>query len=167
MIPGDRVYKIFTRRSIPRPHQGLVVIAPSDSEPSNRHAFQAPTLASPRPSEEDTPPPEPFLETPRPSPPEDELATIDRTLIEILARDPHPRETIDAAFRRKEQQVGEVFAGLTPAEARTIQGRLEAGLAADALARNFHRLAADRRQRLLAFLADAPRRIELARKSRP
>ncbi len=91
---------------------------------------------------------------------------LERTLIEILARDPELRETIDAAFRRKEQQVGDVFAALSPSDARALLERLEAGRDADSLSKHFSRFAVERRQRLLAFLADTPRRMELARKGR-
>ncbi len=83
---------------------------------------------------------------------------VERELIEILTRGPEPRETIDAAFHRKEGEIAAVFACLAPAQARAMSERLEAGLTTDTLSRHFTRLASARRKRLLAFLADLPRR---------
>jgi hypothetical protein len=65
-------------------------------------------------------------------------------------------------YRRKERELGVLFAALPVLEARTLHARLADPRRGDALADHFHRLVADRRTRLLGFLADARRRAALA-----
>jgi hypothetical protein len=82
----------------------------------------------------------------------------ERELLGLLESPPGPGETVDACFRRKEQRVAAMFAALSFAQARALHRRLAEPRPDDALAQRFHRLVAARRDRLLAFLADARRR---------
>jgi hypothetical protein len=103
-----------------------------------------------------TPPVE--VAPPAPAPP---LAP-DGALLAILDAAPAYGETIEAAFRRKEQQLLEAFAALSAEASRSLHARLCASAPDDAVAVRFARLVRDRRERLLAFLGDARRREALA-----
>ena len=83
---------------------------------------------------------------------------VERRLIQVLRGEPIPGETIDAEFRRKEQCIGAIFAGLSVLEARTLHRRLTLQSPSDVLAAEFSRLIEARRRRLLSFLVDARRR---------
>ena len=72
-------------------------------------------------------------------------------------------ETVSATYQRIEQELGTQFASLTVLQARELHRRLSTPRADDALATAFHRMVAERKGRLLAFLADARRREALAR----
>lgn len=76
----------------------------------------------------------------------------------LLAAEVRAGETIDAAFRRVEVEVATRFAELDPLEARALHQRLAMPVENDGLAARFGRLTLERRTRLLAYLADAPRR---------
>jgi hypothetical protein len=92
-------------------------------------------------------------------------AAPDHTECEILAVLDAPAnvgEAAEAAFRRKERELGAVFATLTTLESRALHTRLSNPKPDDAMAMRFVRLVADRRARLLAFLADARRREAIA-----
>jgi len=67
-------------------------------------------------------------------------------------------ETIETTFRRKEHELGALFAKLTVIECRALHKRLENPKAGDALALRFGAMISVRRARLLAFLQDARRR---------
>jgi hypothetical protein len=75
-----------------------------------------------------------------------------------------------AIFFLKERALMAVFASLTLAESRELLRRLNASTlsnpvaAADQLRVRFHTFVVERRTRLLAFLADAPRRAAIARR---
>jgi hypothetical protein len=84
--------------------------------------------------------------------------TLERRIINILESAPQFGETIEAAYRRKESALAEAFASFTRDDAATLQRRLERPRADDDLAQKFARLVVDRRTRLLAILADIPRR---------
>ena len=88
----------------------------------------------------------------------------ERELLDILGAP--ATGTARGAFRLKEHAVGAVFARLSPLQARALHHRLANPAEGDALAAAFGRLVAERRVRLLAFLADARRRaaIEAARR---
>ena len=86
-------------------------------------------------------------------------AVVERAILAILDS-PTAAETIEATFRRKERELGEIFAGLTVLESRALHKRLSD--ARDPLAIRFGRLVCARRERLLAFLADARRREAIA-----
>ena len=88
-------------------------------------------------------------------------AVIENYVARILETAPRHDETIDAAYRRKEAELGALFADLTPPEARALKRRLVSPAAADSLAAGFARLDPDRRARLLTFLGDARRREAL------
>jgi hypothetical protein len=94
-------------------------------------------------------------------------ATTEARITEILAEPARPGETIEAGFRRKELELGELFATLAPLEARALHRRLAGPAAAeDPLATRFMRLVTERRARLLAFLGDARRRAALRVRTR-
>ena len=76
----------------------------------------------------------------------------------ILARGQAVGDTIAEHYRRKEHELGAVFATLSIAESRALHRRLAIAATGDELAAAFLRLTADRRVRLLAFLADVRRR---------
>jgi hypothetical protein len=75
-------------------------------------------------------------------------------------------ETIEVAFRRKEQALVSLFAALGPRDALALHARLSSPREGDALAARFARLVRERRDRLLAFLADARRREAVAAASK-
>lgn len=89
-------------------------------------------------------------------------AAIENELVAILTGTPHPDETIEVAFTRKEHELRGVLARLTPLEARALHRRLSTSRGGDVLAMHFTRLVAARRTRLLSFLADARRREAVA-----
>lgn len=72
-------------------------------------------------------------------------------------------ETVELAFRRKERQLGELFATLSISESVDLHLRLSHPRAGDRVAELFGRLTVERRDRLVAFLASAPRRETLRR----
>jgi hypothetical protein len=82
----------------------------------------------------------------------------ERRIVEILVAPAPAWATIDAAFRHKEHELGCLFATLSVLEAGVLHRRLANPRSDDELAQHFLRLVADRRARLLAFLADARRR---------
>jgi len=144
--------KIFAhaphRRSLVRPGRvvPLVVVTATEED-----VLVAPPIAI-----------EPVVCEPRevsePEPIETIAAAIELTITDILASAPQFGETIDAAFRRKERALADVFGSLTRSEAATLQRRFIEPRTDDALAQRFARLVVDRRTRLLAVLADIPRR---------
>ena len=87
-----------------------------------------------------------------------EPMSCEQTIIDVLVTPPHYGETIEAAYRRKERELTELFATLARSEASMLLKRLSDPRTEDALAMRFARLVVDRRTRLLALLADAPRR---------
>ncbi|MBA3503456.1 MAG: hypothetical protein H0T65_24050 [Deltaproteobacteria bacterium] len=87
-----------------------------------------------------------------------ERMSCEQTIIDVLVTPPHYGETIEAAYRRKERELTELFANLGRGEAAVLLKRLSDPRTDDALATRFARLVVDRRTRLLALLADAPRR---------
>ena len=93
--------------------------------------------------------------------------SVDTRLLAILASGPGHGETLDAAFRRKEHELGALFATLDVAASRALHRRLTLPADDDLVAARFGQLISNRRARLLAFLADARRReaIAMARRS--
>ena len=87
-----------------------------------------------------------------------EQMSCEQTMIDVLTSSPHYGETIELAYRRKERELTELFATLARGEAATLHKRLSDPRDGDTLASRFARLVIDRRTRLLAILADAPRR---------
>jgi hypothetical protein len=88
--------------------------------------------------------------------------TVERDIVNIIEAPPHPGETTELAFRRKEHELGELFATLSVTESRTLHRRLSIASTNDQVAKAFGRMVAERRMRLLAFLADVRRREALA-----
>jgi hypothetical protein len=84
--------------------------------------------------------------------------SCEQTILDVLITPPHYGETIEAAYRRKERELTELFATLTRTEASVLLKRLSDPRTDDVLATRFSRLVVDRRTRLIALLADAPRR---------
>jgi hypothetical protein len=89
-------------------------------------------------------------------------SAADAALIAILEAPLAWGETLRDGFDRKEREFAFACAALPPSDARTLQTRLANPGAGDALAARFARLTAERRERLLDFLADARRREALA-----
>lgn len=87
-------------------------------------------------------------------------------IIAILARPTPNGELPSEAFRRKEQELGKLFAQLSAIDSLELDRRLTINAPADPIARLFTRLVPERRVRLIAFVRDARRREALAR-SRP
>jgi len=88
-------------------------------------------------------------------------AAVEAQVAHILASPSRPGETIELAFRRRERELGDAFAALSPIEAHVLHKRLASPRTTDVLAVQFSRLKLDRRQRLLAFLGDARRRAAM------
>jgi len=88
--------------------------------------------------------------------------SIERAIIDIIGAAPRAGETTELAFRRKEHELGDLFPTLSVIESRTLHRRLSNESASDTVAKAFGRMVADRRARLLAFLADVRRREAIA-----
>lgn len=87
---------------------------------------------------------------------------IEDAILTVLTAGPLPGETTSVAFQRKERELGARFAALTVVQSMDLHDRLSNPDDRDALARQFQRLVAERRARLLTFLADARRREAIA-----
>ena len=85
----------------------------------------------------------------------------DDAILTILAAPLRAGETAHAGFRRKEYELGTLFGQLPVDDTRTLHARLGNPRDGDLVAQRFHLLTAERRARLVAFLADAPRRAAL------
>jgi hypothetical protein len=83
---------------------------------------------------------------------------LDQRILVILMSGVEVGETVELAFRRKEHQLGELFATLSIAASRDLQKRLANPRSGDRVAELFGRMTVERRGRLIAFLADARRR---------
>jgi hypothetical protein len=90
------------------------------------------------------------------------LLPCEQELTAILCGERLPGEQIYDFFRRKEHAIGALFARLSVSEARTLHRRLANPVENDPLAPLWIRMISARRDRLLAFLADARRREALA-----
>ncbi len=88
----------------------------------------------------------------------DTTIDLDGVLMRLLSRSRDPHETVHDAFQRKELDLRSLFRALAPAAAAALHRRLTLPCADDPLALAFGRLIESRRIRLLAVLADAPRR---------
>lgn len=107
--------------------------------------------------------------TSAPAPAPAPIAEIDRRLLAVLDETAAVGESADALFRRKEHALGTLFAALPVPAALALHKRLTMPAVGDPLHARFSRLVAERRARLLAFLADAPRReaVDKARRPQP
>ena len=112
------------------------------------------------------PPASTIWEPPATSPPRavplPDTTVLDDRLIAILDAPLADRETIAVGYRNKEQALAAFFATLTILESRALHARLSDAKAGDVLVARFCRMTADRRGRLLDFLADARRREAIA-----
>lgn len=88
---------------------------------------------------------------------------LDHRLVQILEAAPAWNQTVDAAFRNKERALLEVFASLSCADATRLYHRLASPRAGDPVSSWLTRLVPERRARLLAYLAEAPRRAAVAK----
>lgn len=90
----------------------------------------------------------------------------DAALIAILEAPLRAGETALVGFARKEYELAAAFAQLPVVDAHLVRARLANPREGDELAARFHWLVAPRRDRLLAFLADARRRAAVAARAR-
>jgi hypothetical protein len=88
---------------------------------------------------------------------------LEHRLLEILEATPSPGCGAHTAFRLKEDQLTALFAGLAVADAHALQRRFTVSASDDRAAAQFSRLTRERRDRLVAFLADTRRRQARAR----
>ena len=86
------------------------------------------------------------------------LVLLETEIIAALDAPKHDDETLDAASRRKEHELGAVFARLTPDDSLALERRLTLGLAGDPIAARFSRLVPARRHRMVSFLSEMRRR---------
>jgi len=89
-------------------------------------------------------------------------ASTDLALIAILEAPLHAGETVALGFARKEAELRHVLASLSIFESRALKTRLSCPKDGDPLPKAFMRLTAERRERLINFIADARRRESLA-----
>jgi hypothetical protein len=108
----------------------------------------------------DAPAPRAAHAAPPPAPAVPPLA-CEPALIAILDAPVAPGETATDGFRRKEHEVGAVFAAMSIIDSWHLHRRLLRNAPGDALAASFQRLTGERRDRLLRFLGDARRREAL------
>jgi hypothetical protein len=87
--------------------------------------------------------------------------SLESAILAALDAPALPGEQIAMAFKRKESVIRALFAQLDVHESRALHRRLELALPDDPIAGRFGRLVSDRRARLMAFLADARRRMAL------
>lgn len=93
----------------------------------------------------------------------DTASDLDQRLAGILTSAVGVGETVELAFRRKEHQLGELFATLSNVESVNLHRRLSNPRTGDRAAELFGRMTVVRRDRLLAFLASVNRRGLLRR----
>jgi hypothetical protein len=84
--------------------------------------------------------------------------SLETEILAALDAPKHDNETFDAAFRRREQEIGAVLSRLTPADSLALERRLTLSLPGDPIAARFSRLVAARRNRLVSFVSEMRRR---------
>ncbi len=90
-------------------------------------------------------------------------ADAEAHMLAILGAPLQPGESAHVGNLRKEHELAAVLATISVGEARTLHQRLSRPpAAADLLATKFSTLINERRQRLLAFIADTRRRLTIA-----
>lgn len=95
------------------------------------------------------------------------IAARDLQIISVLDEPAAIGESADALYRRKEHELGALFATLSASDAVALAKRLSTEATGDTLSARFSRLVADRRQRLIDFLVDAKRRQAIANARQP
>jgi hypothetical protein len=93
-------------------------------------------------------------------------SVLEQEILAILARPAPVGETLRSAYQQLEHDLGSVLARLSLVEARQLHQRFVNPRDTDELTAKFFRLIPERRDRLITFLADAPRRAALASRSR-
>jgi hypothetical protein len=83
---------------------------------------------------------------------------LETEIIAALNAPKQDHETLGAAFRRKEHEIGAVFARLAPVDSLALERRLNLSIAGDPIAAHFARLVPARRARLVGFLSEMRRR---------
>jgi hypothetical protein len=86
---------------------------------------------------------------------------LEHAIIAVLTRPIDPTAGHQVGNARRELELRALFATLDPAQALSLRRRLDRALHDDVLVQAFNRMLLERRHRLLAFLADAPRRRAL------
>ena len=89
--------------------------------------------------------------------------SCDVELLAILESPIRADESAAVGFARKEAELRQILGRLGVLESRALQSRLSTPRSGDRLPDAFMRLTADRRARLINFLADVRRREALAR----
>jgi hypothetical protein len=77
---------------------------------------------------------------------------------QVLDSQPEPGESVQHGFDRKERELRAFFDQLEHDERAAMYSRLAAGEAGDPVVAKLARFSTERRQRLIASLAEAPRR---------
>ena len=88
---------------------------------------------------------------------------LEAEIIAVLDERLRPAEPSAAAFQRKEHALRALFGALDVVDARVLHRRLTLPLPDDPIEQRFARLVAERKVRLIAFLADARRRAATRR----
>jgi hypothetical protein len=141
-----RIFAHASRRTVlARPARVLLPLVIADEE-----SGEVTTIAAPVPDTVETELTQPIER--------DEVIALEPSILQTLAAQPRYGETIDSAYRRKERELADLFGALSRAEAMCLERRLTNPREGDVLAERFTRLVVDRRMRLLAILADIPRR---------
>lgn len=86
---------------------------------------------------------------------------LEAQILAVLQAPPEPDERIEYAFRRKEDELMQLFAQLSTFDAMELHRRLTLCVSDDPIAARFMRLIVERRVRLLSYLAGARRREAL------
>lgn len=157
---------IFSKHICKRPSH-----APAVAEPPARIQLTSVPLSRPEPAEDAqlitneiaiAPPVEAPIAAPTARPAAAPLTT-EQMLLDILEAPLPPGYTVATCLQLKEEALGTVLATLSIDECRAMYKRLATPVDGDMLARSFAtRLVGERRNRLLAFLADARRRQAIA-----
>lgn len=90
-----------------------------------------------------------------------EPVALETEIIAVFDARPPEDESASVTFRRKEHDLTAVFSRLSAIDSLMLHRRLDLSLPGDPIAERFRRFVVDRRVRLLAFLADARRRIAI------
>ena len=90
-----------------------------------------------------------------------ERLALEDEIIAVLEEPRSPDEQYAVAFRRKEHQLGELFAALNASDSLELQRRLRVRVPTDLLAALFSQLTVERQARLLAYLMSTRRRFAL------
>jgi hypothetical protein len=148
---ANQAAKTPTARVVPRRKLAQQPEATDVSPDAEPLAIAAPpSLSTVRPAPAPSSPSRP----PRPA----WSVSSDVAVLAILESPIHAYETVAVGFARKESELRHIFSTLSILESRVLHSRLSSPLSGDQLAQAFTRLTADRRARLINFLADARRR---------